>query len=397
MDATRWMREALRLARKGYGRTSPNPMVGALVIRGDRVLGRGWHRGPGLPHAEVEALADARRRGHRVRGATLIVTLEPCSTWGRTPPCTDAILAAGIRRVIVGAVDPNPRHAGRGLTLLRDAGVEVHTGVLADECAALNEAFNHWIVHRRPWVIVKAAMTLDGKIATATGESQWITGPRARAHGWYLRRGSDAVLVGVETVLADDPSLLPRGRQPWRGWRVILDARARTPRDARVTSDNQADRTIVVVGPNAPPRRVDALAKRVTVWEAPLDRQTSRAGRERLDLAWLLDRLGQMEVTRLLVEGGGEVQASFLLGGLAHRVAFYYAPLVLGGADARRAVAGEGARSWDEILRLRDLRWRRLGPDLLLEARVEPPGIAAPQEIHPGMPESVSGPATNAA
>lgn len=373
MDEIAWMHEALRLARRGLGRTSPNPMVGALVLRGDRVLGRGWHRGPGLPHAEVEAMNDARQRGHRLRGATLVVTLEPCCTWGRTPPCTEAILRAGIRRVIVGAVDPNPRHAGRGLEILRQAGVEVRSGVCAEACAGLNEAFNHWIVYRRPLVTVKAAMTLDGKIATATGESKWITGPRARAYGWRLRRACDAVLVGVETVLADNPSLLPRWRGPWRGRRVVLDARARIPPDARLVSDDQADRTIVVVSPLAPRSQVTELARRVTVWQAPLLRSTRKTSAPRVDLAWLLERLGEQEVTHVLVEGGGEVQSSFLLAGLAHRIAFFYAPLVLGGARARKAVAGPGARTWREMLRLRDLHWRRLGPDLLLEARVERP------------------------
>ena len=378
MNEVAWMQEALRLARRGYGRTSPNPMVGALIVRGDRVLGRGWHRASGLPHAEIEAMNDARRRGHNLRGATLVVTLEPCSTWGRTPPCTDAILEAGLREVIIGALDPNPRHAGRGPALLAAAGVRVRTGVLADECAALNAAFNHWIVHRRPWVTVKAAMTLDGKIATATGESQWITGPAARAYGWRLRQRADAVLVGIETVLADDPSLMPRGRGPWRLRRVILDARARTPLKAQVTSDAWAHQTIVVVGPAAPAARVKALQERVQVWQAPLARGPNRRGSARhLDLDWLLDRLGAAEVTHLLVEGGGEVQASFLLSGLAHRVAFFYAPLVLGGATARRAVAGPGARSWAEILRLRQLRWRRIGTDLLLEARVELPGLSS--------------------
>lgn len=377
MNEERWMREALRLARRGYGRTSPNPMVGALILRGGRVLGRGWHRAAGLPHAEIEAMEEARRRGCRLKGATLVVTLEPCSTWGRTPPCTEAIVRAGIREVIVGAIDPNPRHAGRGLSLLRAAGVRVKEGVLAAECAELNAAFNHWIVHRRPWVTVKAAMTLDGKIATAAGESKWITGPAARAYGWRLRRGCDAVLVGIETVLADNPSLLPRGRGPWRQRRVILDARARTPLEAQVCSDSWAGQTIVVVGPDAPRERIRALEARVEVWQAPRARTRWRPrGSPRLDLDWVLDRLGATEITHVLVEGGGEVQASFLMSGLAHRIAFFYAPLVLGGLGARRAVAGEGARSWAEILRLREVRWRRVGRDLLLEARVEPPGTA---------------------
>lgn len=361
-----FMRVALRLARKGLGRTSPNPMVGAVLTRGDLVIGRGWHRMAGAPHAEVEAIRDAQRQGHQTRGASLYVTLEPCSTHGRTPPCTEAIKAAGIRRVIVGATDPNPEHAGKAFRIFKRTGVKFESGILAEECADLNESFNHWIIHHTPLVTVKAAMTLDGKIATATGESKWITGEKARAYGMRLRQTSDAILVGVNTVLADDPSLTLRGVErglPLR--RIILDSSARTPLDAQVVSDEQTGLTTVVVGKAAPHSRAARLAKRVRVLKAP-----ERAGR--IDARWLLRKLGREEVTSLLVEGGGEVNATFLLGRLAHRIAFFYAPKILGGRDARKAVAGNGADGWDESLSLRDLLWRRLGDDLLLTARVEP-------------------------
>jgi diaminohydroxyphosphoribosylaminopyrimidine deaminase / 5-amino-6-(5-phosphoribosylamino)uracil reductase len=362
-----YLRLALRLARRGYGTTSPNPMVGALLARGSKIIGRGWHRRAGEPHAEIEALHDARRRGHQCRGAELFVTLEPCSTHGRTPPCTDAILAAGIRRVVAGATDPNPRHAGRGFALLRKAGIAVTRGVLAEECARLNESFNHWIVHHTPFVTVKAAMTLDGKIATASGESKWITGPPARAAAMELRRGADAILVGINTVLADDPSLTLRplkpGTPPRR--RIVLDADARTPLQAKVVSDEYAAATTIVVGRTAPQSRVTRLSRRVRVLAAP-----ARDGR--IDLRWLLKKLGAEQVTSLLVEGGGEVNASFLLQHLAHRVAFFYAPKILGGRDARKAVAGDGVRNLYEALTLRDLEWHRLGADWLLTARVEP-------------------------
>src|ERR1041385_7435431 len=204
------MRLALRLARRGCGTSSPNPMVGAVLLKQGVIIGRGWHRRAGGPHAEIEALRDAERKGRSPKGATLYVTLEPCSTHGRTPPCTDAIVAAGIKRVVVGATDPNPPHAGRAFRLLKRAGIGVTPGVHAEECARLNEAFNHWIVRRTPFVTVKAAMTLDGKIATANGESKWITGEQARACGMKLRQGADAILVGINTLLADDPSLTVR-------------------------------------------------------------------------------------------------------------------------------------------------------------------------------------------
>ena len=271
-----YMRLALRLARRGYGTTSPNPMVGAVLVRGGKTLGRGWHHRAGEPHAEIEALRDAQMRGHQTKGATLYVTLEPCSTHGRTPPCTDAILAAGIRRVVAGAVDPNPRHRGRAFKILQRAGIIVTQGVLAEECTRLNEVFNYWIVRRLPWVTVKAGMTLDGKIATAAGESKWITGERARAHGMKLRQGADAILVGINTVLADDPSLTFRsqksevrsqkvgaretvfGVQNHRLRRIVLDARGRTPLEAKVASDAYAELTTVVVNRLAPRRRVAA-------------------------------------------------------------------------------------------------------------------------------------------
>lgn len=368
----KFMREALRLARRGVGRTSPNPAVGAVLVRRGRILGRGWHRAAGQPHAEIEALRDAVGRGHPAAGATLYVTLEPCCTPGRTPPCTDAILRSGIRGVIVAATDPNPRHDGRGFRLLRRAGIAVRTGVLASEATALNEAFNHWIVRRTPFVTVKAAMTLDGRIATASGQSKWITGPRARAEGMRLRQRADAVLVGINTVLADDPSLTVRrgadlsriargAKQPLR---IILDSRARTPMNARIVADGFAARTTIVVTRAAPARRVRALAKRVTVWQAP-------AHRGRINLRWLLRRLGREQITSVLVEGGGEVNASFLEARLAQRAAFFYAPKILGGLDARRAVAGTGARDWKDVLRLRAIAWKRFGPDLFLTGRID--------------------------
>ncbi|HPY32069.1 MAG TPA: bifunctional diaminohydroxyphosphoribosylaminopyrimidine deaminase/5-amino-6-(5-phosphoribosylamino)uracil reductase RibD [Verrucomicrobiota bacterium] len=370
------MRRALRYAQRGRGLTSPNPLVGAVLVKGGRLIGRGWHRQAGGPHAEIEALRDAQKRGFTAAGATLYVTLEPCCTQGRTPPCTDALIAARLRRVVGGATDPNPRHAGRGFTLLERAGLIVTRDVLAAECGQLNTAFNHWIVQRTPFVTVKAAMTLDGKIATARGESQWITGEPARAYGMELRRDADAILVGINTILADDPRLTWRTpqtatRHPKMLRRIVLDSQARTPLQARIVSDAQAVLTTIVVSRQAPRKRVAALAQRVRVLVAPLKKSVPHSFRTALDLRWLLRRLGAENITHLLVEGGGEVNASFLLQRLAHRVAFFYAPKILGGRDARKAVGGEGARTLTEAIRLRDIHWRRLGDDLLLEAAVD--------------------------
>ena len=294
------MRLALSLAQRGYSTTSPNPMVGAVLVKSGKIIGRGWHRRAGLPHAEIEALRDAQKRGHFAKGATLYVTLEPCSTHGRTPPCTKAIIAAGIKRVVIGATDPNPKHRGRAFKILKRADIAVtrwgetpsspnrktkKSGLerlsphqkLAEKCVQLNEVFNHWIIHRTPFVTVKAAMTLDGKIATASGESKWITGEKARAYGMTLRQGSDAILAGINTILADNPSLTARSQKSevrsqnknLRLRRIVLDSMARTPLKAKVVSDKYAALTTIVVSKHAPKNRVAALAKRVTVLVAP--------------------------------------------------------------------------------------------------------------------------------
>lgn len=362
---------ALALARRSYGATSPNPMVGAVLVKGRRIIGHGWHHRAGLPHAEIEALRDAREHGHNPRGATLYVTLEPCSTHGRTPPCTDAIIAAGIKKVVMGATDPNPRHAGRAFKILKRAKVEFVQGLLAEECGRLNEAFNHWIVQRTPFVTVKAAMTLDGKIATANGESKWITGATARAYGMKLRQGADAILAGVNTILADDPSLTFRAKEKSKDQkqlrRIILDSLARTPLGAKVVRDEFAGLTTVVVSKSAPKQRVSALAKRVNILVAPNSKKSS-IDRPLLDLRWLLKKLGSEEVTSLLVEGGGETNASFFFNDLAQRVAFFYAPKILGGRDARKAVAGDGVTKLSDAINLENVEWEKVGDDLAMTA-----------------------------
>ena len=239
MSDVQFMRLAFRLARRGFGRTSPNPMVGAVLVKNGKIIGQGWHHRAGEPHAEIEALRSAKENP---RGATLFVTLEPCCTHGRTPPCTGAIIAAGLKRVVVAALDPNPAHCGRGLQILRKAGISVSHGLLAEQELSLNEAFRHWIVHRTPFVTVKAAMSLDGKIATRAGQSKWITGPEARACGMTLRTGADAILVGVNTIIADDPALTLRqpGFEDKRLRRIVLDPTARIPLRSKVVADKFA-------------------------------------------------------------------------------------------------------------------------------------------------------------
>jgi len=359
------MQEALRLAKRAKGETSPNPLVGAVLAKRGQIIGRGWHRCAGLPHAEIEAIADAERKGHAAKGASLFVTLEPCSTSGRTPPCTRAIIEAGISRVVVAGADPNPEHAGRAFRWLKRKGIAVEHGLLTAEAAEINVAFNHWITTGLPFVTVKAAMTLDGKIATASGESKWITGPEARREGMKLRHEADAILVGVNTIIADNPGLtlrdIRRPKTEWRGpalRRIILDPRARTPFDSQVLGEQ----TTVVVSRDAPAKRLAKLKQCCRVITCPVAKRG-------FNLKSLLRKLGQQNCTHLLVEGGGETNAAFIEAGLAKRVAFFYAPKILGGRDARTAVAGEGL-PLAKGLPLKKIRWRNLGPDLMLTARV---------------------------
>jgi diaminohydroxyphosphoribosylaminopyrimidine deaminase/5-amino-6-(5-phosphoribosylamino)uracil reductase len=358
-----FMRHALALAARAYGATSPNPMVGAVLVRNGEIIGEGWHKRAGEPHAEVNALASARKDGFDPRGATLYVTLEPCSTFGRTPPCTSAIIEHGIARVIFGATDPNPNHAGRALLILRKNGIRVEHGLLASECERLNESFNYWIVHGRPFVLLKSAMSLDGKIAANSGETKWITGDKARAFGMRLRLGADAILCGINTVLRDDPALTLRGKVPTHKklHRIILDREARTPLHAKIISDEQAASTMIVVASGTNEGRVRELEKRVRVMVCPVSRD-----RKTFKLDALLQTLASEKITSLLVEGGGETLATFLSQKLANRIYFFYAPLIITGRDAPQSVAGEHTVNGGKGYRLVSPEWHSAGPDLLL-------------------------------
>lgn len=351
-----FMKRALALARLGAGRTRPNPVVGAVVVKDGAVIAEGYHAVSGGPHAETVALAEA---GDKARGADLYLTLEPCVAFPgkRTPPCVDAILEAGIRRVIVATADPNPCVDGRGLAVLREAGVEVVEGVLADEARRLNEVFFHWIVYRTPFVVLKLAMSLDGKIATRARRSRWITGSESRRRVHALRAQYGAILVGVGTVLADDPSLTVREAEGPHPLRVVLDSEGRMPLRAKVLSPEA--RTVIAATDRMPPRVESELRSRgAEVWRLPGEG-------DRVDLGALLCRLGE-ETDSLLVEGGSEVAGAFLAQGLVHKVAFFYAPVILGGRDAVPAVGGEGVAEPAQALRVRDLAVEPVGGDLLI-------------------------------
>lgn len=353
----RFMALALRLAVKGAGYTSPNPMVGAVVVQEGRIVGRGYHRRVGSAHAEVEALQDA---GPQARGATLYVTLEPCHHHGRTPPCTAAVLAAGIGRVVIATRDPNPRVTGGGAEFLRTQGLRVEVGLLEQEARRLNEAFFKAVTTGLPLVIAKAACSLDGKIATRTGDARWITGEKARALGHRLRHQVDAILVGLGTVRADDPRLttrLPRGKDAIR---VILDSRLRLPLEAQVLTQKSSAPTWVACTPAAPPENIRALEERgAEVLIVPGEG-------DRVDLPGLLQILGQRQVQSLLVEGGAEVHGAFFDQGLVDKFYFFYAPKIIGGRRASGVLGGQGAARVQDALLARDLTIRRLGSDLLI-------------------------------
>ena len=358
----RLMQRALALARRGLGKTSPNPVVGAVLVRKGRVLAEGWHKRSGGPHAEIFAL-----RGVKARGATLYVTMEPCSTWGKTPPCTEAIIAAGVKRVVVAALDPNPKHNGRGLKILRRAGIRIESGLLAQEAVAMNEAFNKWITTGMPFVIAKAAMSLDGKIATRTGDSKWITSEMARRQSHKLRSYVDAIMVGANTVIRDDPQLTlrhgVRGRQPLR---VVVDARGRTPMKAKLFTDAHRKGTIVLT------TNLSSARWRRCLVLLGIDIVVVNHKKGRVDLPATLKKLGKRNVTSLLVEGGGELLGSFFDAQLVDKVALFYAPMVIGGRDAISAVGGDGAVSVKQSVRLENCKWRRIGKnEMLVEARIK--------------------------
>jgi len=362
--AERFMRLAIQEAEKGLGRTSPNPAVGAVVVRGGRVVARGHHERAGGPHAEAAALAAA---GSRARGAELYTTLEPCDHHGRTPPCSAAILAAGIRRVYVGSHDPNPLVDGKGISRLAAGGIDVVRDVLREECDALNAHWFRFITARRPYVTLKAAVTLDGRLATGSGDSRWVTGPEARAMVHRLRDRVDAVLVGAGTARADDPRLTTRlpsggGRDPLR---IVLDTGLTLPAGLHLFRQRSAAKTLVAHAS----ARTRALGRNVELLRC-------RRGAGGVDLQDLLKRLAARGVTHLLVEGGAAVHGSFLRAGLADRVALFIAPKVVGG-DGPAWVGGPGVARMADALRLDDVEIEEVGGDLLLTGA--PAGALAPR------------------
>ncbi len=359
----RFMSRALSLARKGRGRTSPNPMVGAVVVRGETVVGEGFHEQVGGPHAEVNAL---RQAGHRAGGATLYVTLEPCNHYGRTPPCAGAVLEAGISRVVIGMADPNPSVAGGGAEWLASQGVTVQMGLLERNCRLLNQAFIKHVTTGLPYVIVKTAATLDGRIASRTGDSRWVSNETSRAFVHRLRCQLDGILVGIETALKDDPQLTARvrGRKACRQpVRVVLDGSLRIEVTSTLVRTAREVPLWVACAEDASPKKAGILeAAGVHVLRLP-----ARGGR--LDLHALLAELGRRQVTSLLVEGGARTIGGFLDDGLADAFHFFYAPRVLGDAEGIPMVSGRARMSLSDAVSVFDLHWKRFGGDLMVSGR----------------------------
>lgn len=363
LTAEHYMARALELARRGEGRTRPNPAVGAVLVRDGRIVGEGFHPAAGQPHAEIFALREA---GEAARGADLYVTLEPCNHQGRTGPCTEAILAAGVARVVVGTEDPNPRVAGCGLRRLAAAGIAVQSGVLAAECRRLIAPFAKHIVSGLPFITLKSAVTLDGKTATSRGDSQWISGPASREWVHRLRDRVDAIMVGIGTVLRDDPRLTTRlpegGRDPLR---VVVDSRLRLPEQAALLQLDSAAQTLVATTAQAAPDQVDRLRRA----GAEILVVAERAGR--VDLTALARLLGERGLQHVLLEGGAGLNAGCWEAGLVDRLMLFVAPKVVGGADGFGIFAGRGVERLAEARGVREMRVQQVGDDLLIEAEVQ--------------------------
>ena len=354
-----WMRDALALALRGEGRTSPNPPVGAIIVKGRRKVGQGYHKRAGGAHAEVEAL---RKAGSKARGSTIYVTLEPCSTHGRTPPCTDAIIEAGVSRVVIATRDPNPKHNGKGISSLKKAGITVVTGICSAQGKLLIEPFSKWIRTGVPHVTLKMGVTLDGKIADASGRSKWITGKKSRALVQRMRAKSDAILVGGNTARIDDPGLISRTKGSSSAYRVIADTKGRLPLSAKVLNDDFVGMTIVATSKACPVKRRDAYIKKgARVWVLP-------TARDQVSPKALLSRLGKLGVLRVLCEGGGGLSASLALRGLVDDYVFFMAPTIIGGHDAPTSVDGVGL-SLPSAVKLSFQDPERLGEDIVIRAR----------------------------
>jgi len=360
-EKEKWMKLALNLAKKGEGKVSPNPMVGAVLIKNGKLIAKGYHRYFGGPHAEVETIQRAK---DKARGCTLYVTLEPCSHYGKTPPCTQAIIRAGIRRVVIATLDPNPINSGQGVQELKKAGIETELGVCEEEATKVNEAFFKFMKKKIPFVVVKVASSLDGKIATSKGESKWITGQKAREFAHRLRDKMDAILVGINTVISDDPSLLAPSKDGLA--RVILDSKLRIPLHSKILKDQDKADTFIFTTSKADRQKLCELKNRGIKVAIVKEDQDGR-----VDLEEVLKRLASLEIMTLLVEGGGKVIGSFFDKGLVDKLFLFLAPRIIGGRNSPTWVEGKGVDllSWTPHIEVSSLR--KIGQDFLLEGYIK--------------------------
>jgi diaminohydroxyphosphoribosylaminopyrimidine deaminase/5-amino-6-(5-phosphoribosylamino)uracil reductase len=360
-DDEYWMRRVLRLAQKGRGRTSPNPMVGAVLVKDGNAVGEGYHAKAGEAHAEIVALHQAKGGA---RGAILYLNLEPCTHFGKTPPCAPQVIEAGVQRVVIGMEDPNPLVKRKGIEMMRKAGLDMEVGILEEECRKLNEAFCKYILEKEPFVILKVAATLDGKIATRQGDSKWISGEASKRFVHRLRDQVDGVLVGIGTILKDDPQLTARirgGRDPYR---IVLDSQLRIPEEAKVIGISPS-KVIIATTELAPRDKTEKLEKR-GIRILILDSQEGK-----INLKSCLCKLGEIGMMSLLVEGGSQVNGSFLDEGLIDKLLLFLAPKLMGDPQALGIFGGKGACSLEEAVSLREMKRRRIGEDILLEGYLE--------------------------
>jgi len=360
-DHLYFMNLAMRLALKGKGSTSPNPMVGALVVKNGRIVGAGYHEKAGFAHAEVIALDEA---ANLAKGATLYVTLEPCTHFGRTPPCVDRIIKSGIKEVIVGMIDPNPLNNGRGINIIKQHKIKVKVGFLEDKLKEINEAFIKHISKRMPFVTVKVAQSLDGKIATKTGDSKWITSDKSRAFSHRIRSDYDAIMVGVNTILRDNPKLdaWVSKRKPKK---IIVDSQLSTPSHANIFSTN--NQVIIVTLSTKPGQETEnrkILAKMAKILDIK-----EKAGQ--INLKSMMKKLAQLDLTNILVEGGGTLIGSLFDEGLVDKILFFLSPKIIGGKEATSSVMGRGVERIDKAIKLKDIKLRRFGEDFLIEGYVK--------------------------
>lgn len=360
MNDRDFMKIALDLAAKGAGYTSPNPMVGAVVVSEEKIIGKGWHQSVGGPHAEVNAINDA---GDFAKGATLFVTLEPCNHHGRTPPCTQKILSAGIKRVVMAMADPNPDVNGGGAEFLKQHGIGVKTGICQNQAQRLNESFIKYVLTKRPFVTLKCAATLDGRIATRTGDSKWVTGKASRKYVHELRHAADAIMVGINTIKTDNPSLTTRledknGVDPKR---IILDTNLSIAESSKVLQMASESDTIIITGNSKLSEKRSRLEK---MGARVIDVDVKN---RRIDLNALMIRLGQMEITNLLIEGGGQVAAASLKADIVDKVCFFYAPKILAGDDGVSMCRGPGPDLMAQSIPVKDITVQRFDDDVMIE------------------------------